>query len=168
MTVQAVLSAKAVISYVKSGEGGDLKQTTTIGADLTMKTGTASEQQDLRYVESATSIAASSSSNYDLAGSLTDDAGDTITFVEVTAIIVKASADNTNDVVIGGAASNGFTGPFGGSTHTIAVQPGGTAMLIAPKAGWTVTAGTGDILKIANSGSGSAVVFDLAILGRSA
>lgn len=168
MTVSAVLSAKAVISYTKTGEGGDLKQTTTVGSDLTMRDGTASGYQDLRYVESATSIAASSSSDYDLAGTLTDDAGDTITFVEVTAILVKASASNTNNVVIGGASSNGFTGPFGGSTHTISVQPGGTAMLIAPNAGWSVTAGTGDILKIANSGSGSAVVFDLAILGRSA
>jgi hypothetical protein len=165
MTVTTAISAKAAITKAKDPS---VRQSVTIGGDLNLASGTAASQQDLSYYAEAVSIAASGSTNYDLNGSLTDDFGDAVDFAKVTAIIVKASASNTNSVVIGAAASNAFTGPFGSTTHTIAVPPGGTAMLLAPVGGWTVTAGTGDILKVANSSSGSAVVFDIAILGRSA
>ena len=40
-------------------------------------------------------------------------------------------------------------------------------MLIASPtaAGWLVTAGTGDLLKIANGGAGSAVDYDIILIG---
>jgi hypothetical protein len=34
--------------------------------------------------------------------------------------------------------------------------------------GWTVTAATGDLLKILNSSSGSSVVYDIVVIGTSA
>ena len=39
-------------------------------------------------------------------------------------------------------------------------------LLVAPgAAGYAVTAGTGDILKVANSGAGTGVTYDIVIVG---
>lgn len=112
-------------------------------------------------------LSASASDSLDLAGGLTDSAGAAITFAKVRAIVVKAALANGADIVVGGAASNTFTGPFGGATHTVAVKPGGTLVLCAPKTGWTVTPSTGDILKILNGSGAAAATYQIAILGTS-
>jgi hypothetical protein len=92
--------------------------------------------------------------------------GATLTFTKIKAILVKAAEGNTNNVVVGGAASNGWVGPFGDVSDTVAVKPGGTLLLVAPNAaGYAVTAGTGDILKVANSGAGTGVTYDIVIVG---
>jgi hypothetical protein len=128
--------------------------------------GTASDQADLIFADQRT-IAASSTENLDLAGVLVSPHGATLTLATVKAIYVLAAAANTNNVVIGGAASNTFTGPFADATDKIAVRPGGIWVISAPETGWTVTAGTGDILLVANSGAGSGVTYDIIIVGTS-
>ena len=46
------------------------------------------------------------------------------------------------------------------------MQPGGTLLLVAPNAaGYAVTAGTGDLLKVANSGGSTGVTYDIVIVG---
>jgi hypothetical protein len=111
-------------------------------------------------------LTASSSENLDLAGSLVNGLGQTLTFTKIKALIVKAAVANVNDVVIGNAAANAWLGPFGAVTHTIAVKPGGLVVLVAPDAnGYAVTAGTVDILKVLNGGAGTSVVYDIVIIG---
>lgn len=115
----------------------------------------------------ARSIALSSNETLDLSGSLTDAFGNSITFTKVKAILIAAANTNVNDVVVGGAASNGFISPFGGATHQVNVKPGGLLLMVAPDAnGLAVTASTADQLKITNSSSGSAVVYDIIIIGE--
>lgn len=135
---------------------------------ISWTSGTGAGQADLLFADQRT-IADSENDDLDLAGSLTDVFGNTLTFVEICAMEVRAAGGNTNDVVVGGAASNAFTGPFGDASDTIAVQPGGVLALGAPDAGgWTVAAGTGDVLRIANGGAGSSVTYDIVLVGRSA
>lgn len=111
-------------------------------------------------------LAASATENLDLAGVLTDAFGTAITFARIKGIVVAASSANTNNVVVGGAASNGFINWVGDTSDTIIVRPGGLFVLIAPDAtGYAVTAATGDILKVANSSSGSSVSYDVALIG---
>lgn len=133
-----------------------------------LASGTGANQADLLWCDERT-ISASSSENLDLAGSLTDAFGATLTMVEVVAIIISASSGNTNDVVVGAAGSNPLP-LFGGTSGTIAVRPGGLFVIAAPNAAGqvTVTAGTGDILKVANSSSGSSVTYKIMVVGRSA
>jgi hypothetical protein len=126
--------------------------------------GTGNDQANLVFADTRT-IAASSSEDLDLAGGLTSAFGAAITFAKVRAIVVRAAEANTNNVVVGGAASNAFTGPFADATDKINVPPGGEVLLTAPNAGWTVTASTGDLLKVANSSSGSTVSYDIIIIG---
>jgi hypothetical protein len=121
-------------------------------------------QANLVFADSRT-IAASANDDIDLNGSLPAPFGGTIGFTAVRAIIIRAAAGNTNNVVVGAAASNQFVGPFGAATHTLAIRPGDELVLTARGAGWTVTPATGDILRIANSGAGTPVNYDIIILG---
>ena len=110
-------------------------------------------------------LAASASESLDLAGGLTSALGATLTFATVKAILIRAKSTNANNVVIGPAASNGFLGPFADASDRVAIKPGGYFSVAAPGTGWTVTAGTGDLLSVANSGSGTEVGYDIIIVG---
>ena len=56
-------------------------------------------------------------------------------------------------ISIGGAASNAFVGPFADATDIVKLAAGEMLLITNLGAGWTVTASTGDILKVANSGA---------------
>jgi hypothetical protein len=121
--------------------------------------------QAAKVFSDSRNLAASANESLDLAGGLTDAFGSTLTFLTVKALIVVARATNTNDVLVGGAGSNAFVGPFNANTSTIAVRPGGVVLFAAPATGWTVTASTGDLLRIANSAGTTAVDYDIIIVG---
>lgn len=128
--------------------------------------GTGANQATAVFSDTRT-LAASASEDLDLAGVLVGPLGDTLTFTAVKTIYVKAAAGNTNNVIVGGASSNAFTGPLGGTTPTITLPPNGGVLLVNPTAaGWTVTAGTGDLLKIANSAGSTSVSYDIVIIGE--
>ncbi|MGH3679088.1 MAG: hypothetical protein ACRDT2_01995 [Natronosporangium sp.] len=111
-------------------------------------------------------LAASAAEDLDLAGILTDPWGATITFARVKLLFVAAAAGNTNNVVLGNQATNGWVGPFGANSHSLSVRPGGFVCLAAPDAtGYAVVAGTGDLLRAANSGAGSSVTYDIVVIG---
>lgn len=132
--------------------------------------GTTAGQADRVFHDTRT-LAASANEDLDLAGVLTDALGGSLTFARIKGLIVSAAAGNTNNVIVGGAASNQFLSWVGAGTHTITVRPGATFALMAGAAdavGYVVTAATGDLLRIANSSSGSTVTYDIAVIGCSA
>jgi hypothetical protein len=140
-------------------------QTIAYQANYQFADGTGANQIKQVYTAQLT-LAASANQDLDLAGALSNALGQSITFTKIRAIVVRAAEANTNNVVVGGAPSNGFIGPFGAAAHTVAVPPGGLVALVAPNAaGWAVTASTGDLLRVANSGAGSTVTFDILLLG---
>lgn len=127
--------------------------------------GTGAGQVNNIFSDSRT-LAASGSEELDLAGGLTNALGAVLTFTKVKALIVYASAANANDVNVGGAAVNACSSFFGGASDVVAIKPGGAAIFVAPDAaGFAVTAGTGDLLKVANGGAGTGVDYDIIILG---
>lgn len=139
---------------------------------LTLASGTGANQADLLFVDER-SVAASTNDDIDLAGALSDAFGSTITFAELAAILIinapRSGSANTSDLTIG-AGSNPFVGFLGGTSPTIGpIKPGGFVFIGSPDAAGigTVTAGTGDILRIAN-GSGATANYQIAIIGRSA
>jgi hypothetical protein len=160
--VTAVISAE-----VKGQSSGANGLVSPIGFDqiatLRLSAGSGAGKADQMFTSAGRSIAASGSEDLDLAGTLTNTQGGLLACAKVKAIWIRASAANTNSVVLGNAASNGFLGPFGGATMTIAIRPGAFALL-TDVAGWTVTPATGDLLHIANSTSGSAVVYDVTVI----
>jgi hypothetical protein len=135
---------------------------------MSLAAGTGANQADRMWHDKRT-IAASGTDDIDLAGSLLDVFGDALTFARIKGIAVWADAGNTNNVVVGAAAATQFVGPFGAATHTAHARPGGLVAFAAPDAtAWPVGAGASDLLRIANSGAGTPVIYDIVLIGASA
>ena len=127
--------------------------------------GTGANQAKIAFADERT-LAASANETLDLAGGLTDAFGNAITFTKIKAIMVQASAANTNDVLIGGAAATGFSSWVGDATDVVKVKPGGLFLIVAPDTnGYGVTAGTADLLKIANSAGSTGVTYKIVVIG---
>ena len=102
----------------------------------------------------------SGTNNVDLNGVLTDSYGTTVSLVRVKALFFQNnSVSNTMTI---GNGTNPFVGILN-STGTITVQPGDCFCFVSGSAtGYVVTASTGDILKVAGTGTDG---FTLVILG---
>lgn len=131
-------------------------------------TGAGISQADRAFADTRT-IIASGTDDLDLSGTaLQDILNVNLALARVKFIGLWAYGTNVNNVVVGAAAANQFVGPFGAATHTVALPPNGVLLLSAPTAaGWPVTAATADLLRIANSGAGTSVVYDIVIIGSS-
>jgi hypothetical protein len=135
--------------------------------------GTVANKFDRLYMTERT-IGASSNDDLDLSGVLTDIFGATITAVELVGIVLinkpksDAASANLSNLTLGGG-TNPVVGFLGGTTPTVGpIKPGGCFVLMNPDATGlaTITAGTGDILRIAN-GAGGSNTYQIALLLRS-
>lgn len=170
MALDSKVSLSVVASLTKSLDLAKAAVPLSKSYAALLTNGTATGQADKVFHDQRT-LAASANEDLDLAGVLEDALGDTVTFARIKGLIVSAAAGNTNNVIVGGAATNGFVSWVGGATHTVTVRPGGTLALFAGAAdatGYAVTAATADLLRIANSGAGTSVTYDVIILGASA
>lgn len=137
----------------------------TFGASLI--DGPSAGQANATYWDHRT-LAASASESLDLAGALVNPVNTTVTFARIKALIVSADSTNVNNVLLGGAASNAVSTLFSATNDVAVVRPGATLAWIAGIAdatGYVVTAATGDLLQIANSGSGTSVGYSIIIIG---
>jgi len=133
-----------------------------------LASGTGAGQADKVWGDQRT-LAASATEDLDLTGTLVDVYGATITMARVKAIIIEAIAGNTNNVVVGAASSNPWSTLLG-ATGTLTIRPGTSITVVcgtADATGYTVTAATGDLLKVANSGSGTGVTYNIFFVGCS-
>jgi len=135
--------------------------------------GVGAGQFNLAYLEERT-VASGANDDVDLAGVLASALGTTFTAAELALLFVlnrardpDEAANSTNLTI--GAGSNPMIGFLGGTTPTLGpIRPGAFCMLGGVKnAGGigAITAGTGDILRIANS-AGAANKYVLGLLGR--
>lgn len=136
--------------------------------------GVDAHEADLLFVDERT-VNASTNDDIDLAGVLASAFGSTVTFAEIVGILIinkpknPEEAANLSNLTVGNEGTNPYAG-FVSSGGTVGPLPPGAMMLLFnPGAAGlgTVTAGTGDKLRIAN-GSGGAAKYQIAILGRSA
>jgi hypothetical protein len=117
---------------------------------------------DLLFHDTRT-LAGGGSEELDLAGSLADGLGNTLTFAYVKFLAIRVRTAGQT-LTVGNAAANVFAGPFGADAHTIDIPYGGPVVLINNPDGFAVTAGTDDKLKIANS-AGNPCEYDIIIAG---
>jgi len=109
-------------------------------------------------------IAASGTDSIDLAGTLTNAFGETLTFSKIKAIIIFALATNTNNVEVGGGAT--VFPLFKDATDILPIHPGGIFVITAPDAnGIAVGAGATDLLQIKNSAGGTVVDYQIVVVG---
>jgi len=133
---------------------------------IDLSSGTGAGQADMLWHDRRT-IAASDTEDLDLASALTSSFGATLVFATIKELLIVAAAANTNDVQVTRPAANGVP-VFLAAGDGLPVAPGGMFHWIAPGSGADVTAGTGDLLTITNSGAGTTVTYDVVIIGTSA
>jgi len=152
------------LTKATGGTTGSYKPNVTFSD--TLQTGVAIDTADKLWVSKATAISGSGSNNHDMAGSLTDAFGDTITFVKVKGLFIRNLSTTAGDTLTVGNGTNPFL-LFGTGSHTHTVGPNGVLLIMEPSlAGIAVTASTGDILKITED-AGNANTYDIAIWGTS-
>jgi len=155
-------------SQVKTLDLGDATFPVALTLAITLLNGTGAGQADLIFTGTRT-LAASGTENLDLAGSLTDAYGATMTFARIKGVIIGAATGNTNDVQVTRPASNGVP-LYLAAGDGQAVRPGAFIVPLAcsDATGVAVTAGTGDLLTITNSAGTTGVTYTVIIIGASA
>jgi hypothetical protein len=170
MAISGKIALSANVQQTASRDLGAADDTAVLSAALRLTNGTGAGQADRLWSDTRT-LAASATEDLDLSGTgLTDAFGTTVTFPKVSAVIVKAAPGNTNNVVVGAAATNAWATLLN-ATGTITLRPGAWVAIAVGEAdasGYATTAGTGDLLRVANSGAGTAVSFDIIVVGKSA
>lgn len=139
---------------------------------VTLGDGTTATNADVLFTDERT-VATASNDDIDLNGLLTNAFGQTVSMVEIVAILIinapRSGVANTTNLTVGGG-TNPVVGWLGGTTPTLGpIRPGGAFMRAeSDGAGMcVVTPGTGDILRVANS-AGASATYQIAVIGRSA
>jgi hypothetical protein len=128
--------------------------------------GTGVTAASIDFVFQRTYTLAAGASTTLVLSALTDDIGRTIAFARIKTLEVKITAKTGNDVLTVGAASNPIASLMGGTTPTFAVHR--YFLDVADDAaGFVVTAGSADQLKLLNAGTAS-MTFVVSISGCSA
>lgn len=165
--IQLAVSATATLTSALDLGTGSAPQ--ALSRSMSLLSGTAAGQADRVFSDRRT-LAASATEDLDLAGVLLDAFGAAITFARIKGLVIAAATTNTNNVVVGAAASNPWATLLS-ATGTVTLRPGafiavGTGTTDAT--GYAVTAGTADLLKVANSAGSTSVTYDIHIIGASA
>lgn len=127
-------------------------------------TGTGANQANQVFHDQRT-LTSSATENLDLAASLVNAFGSTITFTKVKAVFFYAASANTNSVQVTREGTNGVP-IFMAAGDGIALTPGAWVCACWPDAtGVAVTAATGDLLTITNSAGSTSVTYDVIIIG---
>lgn len=164
MIVNANLTAAAVGNISTPANVIGLARPVELASGTGAVAGVADKAWDARR-----NILASANDDLDLAGVLLDAFGGAITFARIKGLFISALPGNINNLVIGAAGANPWITLLN-ATGTITLKPGDTIGAYSGAAnapGWPVTGGTGDILRVANGGAGTAVDYDIVIIGAS-
>jgi hypothetical protein len=144
---------------------GSPKAVETLSISQAFTSGTTSNAVDLSFGKSFT-LSASATNTHDVAGSLVDGLGNTLTMAEVVGVLIYNTTLTTGSYLTVGADTNALINMLN-AAGTVRVGPGGVFLCYSPVDGFAVTASTGDIIKVVNAGVGS-TTYSLAIIGRSA
>ncbi len=166
MALKSTIAAGIKFEHTGVSDLGDARHTVAQDGNLVLQNGTAADQADQEFTDQRT-LGAGATEDLDLAGGVTNALGETVTFASVKAIMVEAANGNDGNIEVGGTAPNGFVGPFGDVTDQIVLDAGDRFVVTNKGAGWTVTGGTGDLLRIGNTGS-AAGTYKIKIVGVAA
>jgi hypothetical protein len=136
----------------------------SLGRQINFTDGAGVGQANQIWADKGT-ISASATNTLDLAGSLSDAFGVSLSFARIKLLYLAAAPGNVNSINLVRPASNGVPLLLAAGDG-IPVVPGGAILWVAPTAaGVPVTAGTGDLIDLVNAGGGSSVAYDITIIG---
>lgn len=142
------------------------KDASSLDLGDTLANGTGDDQADMIFHDQRT--LAATSEDLDLAGGITNTlTGATMSFAKVKALLIKVVTTGTGKkLTVGGASATQFIGPLVDASDKAEVGPNGILFWWSPTDGWTVGAGTADLLKI--DAGANTIVYDIIIIGTSA
>ena len=169
----SLITSLAIAAFAEQTNAQDLgpgaKAPVRLQRSVQLASGTGAGKADRVFSDTRT-LAASGAEDLDLAGVLADAFGTTITMARVKGLFIAAAEENTNNVVIGADATNPWATLLN-ATGTITLRPGAACGFLAGDAdatAYAITAGTGDLLQVANSAAGTPVTYSILIIGASA
>lgn len=137
---------------------------------VSLVNGTSAGQADMMFADTRT-LAPSANEDIDLNGTTYKTPfGDNLALVRVKGLVVRASATNVNNVVLGAAAATQWATLLN-ATGTVTLRPGAVFAAyagVADATGYAVGAGASDFFRVANSGAGTSVTYDIVIIGATA
>lgn len=153
-----------------------------IAQNILLPNGTTAGKIDLAWGKTYSAIGASTTTVIDLAGSLTDKSGTTITMAKVVCIAIRnKSSTAANYLTMGPDATNGFgvvasnVGFWADATDRNVIPADFNSsdgdcswVVLHCRTGVTVTAGATDELAVITQAGTSANTWDIVVLGRSA
>lgn len=149
----------------------------TFTPETALASGTSANQADRVLFKADTEILSAASvdlnlysgANWDGLSSGKDLLGNTLTNVELVALLIHNRAASAGTLVIGGeGTANAWSAPFGASnTSVVGILPGGTFQLFAPtNPAWAVGSSSNNLLRL--EASGGDVTYRAVALMRSA
>lgn len=164
MALTARITSRITALFTKTSDVASGSQAPDDTISIEYADGVGANQANTLFADTRT-LTASATEDLDLTGALTDVFGATVTNARIKGIRVRAAAGNTNNVIVG-AASGTQWATLLNAAGTITLPPGAFFSAFTPTAaGWAVTAGTGDLLKIANSGGSTSVTYTIELIG---
>jgi hypothetical protein len=143
---------------------GTAEVTATAFSEFTLANGTGANQADSVFTATYV-IGSGATQSIDLKGSLTDALGMAFTPAKLRLVKIVSKTSNTTNLTLFGDANSV---PILSTLATTTTLTPGDIFFQTNRsaAGWAVTAGTGDIVKIVNAAGASAVV-DVVLIGSS-
>lgn len=173
LTVNSIL-AKVNFGFTNTNSFGTSSEcNATFDYSTTLSNGTGAGAAQKVYAATLT-ISASTTTNLDLAGSLTDLFGNVITFSKIKVIYVELDTTTTaSSILVGGhatlALANWITSAdtLDNDQPAIRVRNNGVFMLACRDAtGYAVTATTEDMLSIENEDASNAATVNVCLIGE--
>lgn len=169
----ANLTASFRWSYSETTDLAVATTNTALTLEDELTSGTGLDSADRLFADTR-AVSASANDDIDVAGSLTDPLGQTVSFAKIKGILIaNLNSTSTDIITVGGDGTQGFhtwlktTGVS--STGGVRVFPGGVFLLWNPAAaGYAVTGTTADILRITEVGGVNTVNYKIVLIGTSA
>lgn len=161
-----------------------LDQSTTKDEDQTkyeksLTFGTGENQADQMWHDRREITPSTSTDDLDLVGGLTNAFGETVNFVKIKRLIIVNLGEDDGlggfietdgeHLLLGNGGANSFNDLFDGvDASEIKVGSGDVFVISKKLTGFTVTAGSADILRINHGGGSKDITFDITIIGTTA
>lgn len=142
-TVRVKVEVEILESY--TGDLGNPGKAHRWSKDVVYVSGNGSSQYNKVH-----SDIASATTSYDLAAGVLDAQGAAITMSKLGFVLAENRGTTSGDVMRVGGNANGVP-VFGAAAQYFTLGPQGFALIVNPVDGWTVTAGTGDVLDVTHT-----------------
>lgn len=167
-SLATTLIVKLTSTLTSTLDLGDARDRVMRDLSDTLAIGTGADQSNRQWHDQRT-LAESGTDNLDLSGGLTDGFGASLLFARVACILIENTCPSVGHTLqVGGAASNPISTIFANTSDIITIGPSGILLLWNPSAaGYAITAGSADVLKIHNPSVGE-VTYNITIIGSTA